>query len=156
MPVSWKGRAGIFRRDVGDGEHAEVVIEGRVYRAYWPRQIDIAFLSGDTARRELRSSLGRLGALRFLRLRLGLREALEEERDRHAQRLAQPIEATGAHTILALLVFVQVLKRDPQFSRKFWLGYSQLNAPLSHAHPNVNIDRVRPSPRLTTGSFSLH
>ena len=32
MPVLWKGRAGIFRRDVGDGEHAEVVIEGRVYR----------------------------------------------------------------------------------------------------------------------------
>jgi len=30
MPVLWKGRAGIFRRDVGDGEHAEVVIEGRV------------------------------------------------------------------------------------------------------------------------------
>jgi len=32
MPVLWKGRAGIFRRDVGDGEHAEVVVEGRVYR----------------------------------------------------------------------------------------------------------------------------
>jgi hypothetical protein len=32
MPVLWKGREGIFRRDVGDGEHAEVVIEGRVYR----------------------------------------------------------------------------------------------------------------------------
>jgi hypothetical protein len=32
MPVLWKGRAGIFRRDVGDGEHAEVVIDGRVYR----------------------------------------------------------------------------------------------------------------------------
>jgi hypothetical protein len=32
MPVLWKGRAGIFRRDVGDGEHAEVVIEGRVDR----------------------------------------------------------------------------------------------------------------------------
>jgi len=32
MPVSWKGRAGIFRRDVGDGEHAEVIIDGRVYR----------------------------------------------------------------------------------------------------------------------------
>ena len=30
--VLWKGRAGIFRRDVGDGEHAEVVIDGRVYR----------------------------------------------------------------------------------------------------------------------------
>jgi hypothetical protein len=24
MPVLWKGRAGVFRRDVGDGEHAEV------------------------------------------------------------------------------------------------------------------------------------
>jgi hypothetical protein len=32
MPVLWKGRDGIFRRDVGDGEHAEIVIEGRVYR----------------------------------------------------------------------------------------------------------------------------
>jgi hypothetical protein len=32
MPVLWKGRPGIFRRDVGDGEHAEVVINGRVYR----------------------------------------------------------------------------------------------------------------------------
>ena len=32
MPVLWKGRAGIFRRDVGDGEHAEIVIDGRVYR----------------------------------------------------------------------------------------------------------------------------
>jgi hypothetical protein len=30
--VHWKGRIGTFRRDVGDGEHAEVVIEGRVYR----------------------------------------------------------------------------------------------------------------------------
>jgi hypothetical protein len=30
MPVLWKGRAGIFRRDVGDSEHAEVVIGGRV------------------------------------------------------------------------------------------------------------------------------
>ena len=31
IPVLWKGRAGIFRRDVGDGEHAEIVIDGRVY-----------------------------------------------------------------------------------------------------------------------------
>ena len=31
-PVRWKGRAGVFRRDVGDGEHAEVVIDERVYR----------------------------------------------------------------------------------------------------------------------------
>jgi hypothetical protein len=30
--VRWKGRAGVFRRDVGDGEHAEVVIDERVYR----------------------------------------------------------------------------------------------------------------------------
>ena len=32
MSVLWKGRPGIFRRDVGDGEHAEVAIDGRVYR----------------------------------------------------------------------------------------------------------------------------
>ena len=32
MPALWKGRAGIFRREVGDGEHAEVVIESRIYR----------------------------------------------------------------------------------------------------------------------------
>jgi hypothetical protein len=28
----WKGRAGIFRRDVGDGEYAEIVIADRIYR----------------------------------------------------------------------------------------------------------------------------
>ena len=32
MPVLWKGRAGVFRRDVGYGEHADVLIDGRVYR----------------------------------------------------------------------------------------------------------------------------
>jgi hypothetical protein len=31
-PVQWKGRAGVFRRDVGDGEHAELAIGGRIYR----------------------------------------------------------------------------------------------------------------------------
>jgi hypothetical protein len=31
-PVRWQGRAGIFRRDVGDGEHVEIVIAERVYR----------------------------------------------------------------------------------------------------------------------------
>jgi hypothetical protein len=30
--VRWQGRAGIFRRDVGDGEHAEIMICERVYR----------------------------------------------------------------------------------------------------------------------------
>jgi hypothetical protein len=30
--VHWKNRAGTFRRDVGDGEHAEIVIGVRVYR----------------------------------------------------------------------------------------------------------------------------
>lgn len=30
--VRWKGRTGVFRRDVGDGEHAEIVLGERVYR----------------------------------------------------------------------------------------------------------------------------
>jgi hypothetical protein len=30
--VRWQGRAGVFRRDLGDGEHAEVLIGDRVYR----------------------------------------------------------------------------------------------------------------------------
>ena len=30
--VRWEGRAGVFRRDLGDGAHAEVLIDGRVYR----------------------------------------------------------------------------------------------------------------------------
>jgi hypothetical protein len=30
--VRWKGRAGVYRRDVGDGDHAEIVIAERVYR----------------------------------------------------------------------------------------------------------------------------
>jgi hypothetical protein len=30
--VQWQGRTGMFRREVGDGEHAEIVIADRVYR----------------------------------------------------------------------------------------------------------------------------
>ena len=28
----WKGREGVFRRDVGDAEHAEIIVGERVYR----------------------------------------------------------------------------------------------------------------------------
>jgi len=31
-PVKWKSRPGIFKRDVGDGEHAEIVLGDLVYR----------------------------------------------------------------------------------------------------------------------------
>ena len=30
--VRWRDRTGIFRSDLGDGEHAEIVIEDRTYR----------------------------------------------------------------------------------------------------------------------------
>ena len=30
--VRWRDRAGTYRRDVGDGEHVEIVIAERVYR----------------------------------------------------------------------------------------------------------------------------
>jgi hypothetical protein len=30
--VRWQGRAGVFRRDVADGEHVEIVIDERIYR----------------------------------------------------------------------------------------------------------------------------
>jgi len=30
--VRWRDRAGIYRRDTGDGEHVEIVIAERVYR----------------------------------------------------------------------------------------------------------------------------
>jgi len=30
--VRWRDRAGIYRRDGGDGEHVEIVIAERVYR----------------------------------------------------------------------------------------------------------------------------
>jgi hypothetical protein len=30
--VRWKDRTGTFRRDVGDGEHAEITLGERVYR----------------------------------------------------------------------------------------------------------------------------
>ena len=30
--VRWKGRDGVFRRDVGDAQHAEIVIGERIYR----------------------------------------------------------------------------------------------------------------------------
>ena len=31
-PVRWKDRKGVFKRDVGDGKHSEVIIAERVYR----------------------------------------------------------------------------------------------------------------------------
>jgi hypothetical protein len=31
-PVRWKDRRGVFKRDVGDGEHSEVLIAERIYR----------------------------------------------------------------------------------------------------------------------------
>jgi hypothetical protein len=31
-PVRWKDRKGVFRRDIDDGEHSEIVIAERVYR----------------------------------------------------------------------------------------------------------------------------
>ena len=30
--VRWQGRAGTFRRDAGDGEHAEILLGERIYR----------------------------------------------------------------------------------------------------------------------------
>jgi hypothetical protein len=30
--VRWRDRNGVFHRDLGDGEHAEIVIEERTYR----------------------------------------------------------------------------------------------------------------------------
>ena len=30
--VRWKGRAGVFRRDTGDGEHCEITLGDRIYR----------------------------------------------------------------------------------------------------------------------------
>lgn len=32
QPVRWKDRAGIFRRNVGDGEHSEILLGERIYR----------------------------------------------------------------------------------------------------------------------------
>ena len=31
-PVRWRDRAGVFHRDLGDGEHVEIVIAERTYR----------------------------------------------------------------------------------------------------------------------------
>jgi hypothetical protein len=31
-PVRWRDRSGVFHRDLGDGEHAEIVIADRTYR----------------------------------------------------------------------------------------------------------------------------
>ena len=37
--LRWRDRIGDFQRDVGDGEHAEIMISGRAYRV---RLADIA------------------------------------------------------------------------------------------------------------------
>jgi len=30
--IRWQGRPAVYRRDVGDGQHAEIVIGERIYR----------------------------------------------------------------------------------------------------------------------------
>ena len=34
--VRWRDRIGVFQRDVGDGEHAEIMISDRTYRVRLP------------------------------------------------------------------------------------------------------------------------
>ena len=49
--VHWKDRVGTFRRDLGDGEHAEIVIEQRVYRVRIGELEDPQLMSGAVIRR---------------------------------------------------------------------------------------------------------
>ena len=37
--VRWKDRSGTYRRDVGDGEHSEIVIGERIYKV---RTVELA------------------------------------------------------------------------------------------------------------------
>ena len=49
--VHWKDRVGTFRRDLGDGEHAEIVIEQRAYRVRIGKLRDPQLMSGAANRR---------------------------------------------------------------------------------------------------------
>jgi hypothetical protein len=49
--VHWKDRVGTFRRDLGDGEHAEIVIEQRVYLVRIGELVDPQLMSGAVIRR---------------------------------------------------------------------------------------------------------
>ena len=62
----------------------------------------------------------------------------------------------GADTGYGLLVLVNLLKCYAQGCAKFWLAYSQFDAPLSDALGDVNIDWFRPNLPLATGSFCPH
>src|SRR5262252_6051396 len=33
-PVRWRDRSGVYRLDVGDGEHTEIAIDARLYRKH--------------------------------------------------------------------------------------------------------------------------
>ena len=45
--VRWRDRIGVFQRDVGDGEHAEIMISDRTYRV---RLADLAQDAGTATR----------------------------------------------------------------------------------------------------------
>ena len=49
--MHWKDRVGTFRRDLGDGEHAEIVIERRVYLVRIGELGDPQLMSGAVIRR---------------------------------------------------------------------------------------------------------
>jgi hypothetical protein len=135
-------------------------------RCYITRQADFGALNIIGSRCEARylenifgpsSLLAGIGTVRLLRLRIGSRDALEKERDRHTQHLAQLMESAGTDAVFGLLVFVQLLVFDAQGCGQLWLAYSQGEPPLSHTRSDMNIDWMRLVPfRAAGSSFGSH
>src|SRR5262245_20113736 len=92
-----------------------------------------------------------LAPLGLRRRRMSPRDTVKKERDRHVEHLAQLIQAAGADAVFGLLVFVKLLVGDTQGGGKIWLAYTQRSSPLSQAHSDMDIDRMRPTPPLTGG-----
>src|ERR1051326_25837 len=68
---------------------------------------------------------------------------LEEECDRHSQRLAELVEAAGADTIFPMFVFVDLLERKTQGCRQLRLAYSQHDSSLMQPRCDMQIDRSK-------------
>jgi hypothetical protein len=68
---------------------------------------------------------------------------LEEERDRHSQRLAKLVEAAGADTVFPMFVFVDLLERKTQGCRQLRLAYSQYDSSLMQPRCDMQIDRSK-------------
>jgi hypothetical protein len=81
----------------------------------------------------------------------------KKKRDRHLKDLGDVLQAAGADAIGPLLVFLDLLERQPEGVSEIGLAHIELEPPHTHAAANMLVDRIEGAlgHRSTTGLLNL-